>query len=1133
MPVDPISVTTTVITLATFIKDLIEVGQSIQRSIEKVGENRRRIRDLTNDILRTLADLANLTRGQEDSFQAPALLSALGNLKAEMLHVHSICKEISSVQRPGFRKIGSQFKVWMKRDDVERKIAHLKEHVNKCYVQFTAFSAARIEQATARIEGTSLQAVNTTLRVEQTLIVNNVESQVKLRRLEGMMARVLLETQFGQNVLNETIEVISSDPSHKTLEFQFLSAQTMRLIDCLRQLLSRGNLTLDQSAAHHLPVPLQFRFIPMESTLHLHVLHWILGTVLEIHHSHATIQAESVMGIIINLGAKLAALGMISESITWHLLKIQIFRPLAGGECAAGTLAQLVHSLTLLSVGYQVQLQYERAMGASKEALDQCIHLSEGFPVLDNRLLLLNTTVIHAQNLYWSSQEMAALSTAQDAVVLARPITEQIIGSSCELFSLTEEDEFKAQRSRAALVIFGRVLSSLGRHLESYGAFKEAFYTIMLLPESRYSFTEAELDTFIDQICKVAEGGEFSLVMLADCVILFRNLARKYPRETCSQFLCVLHAHAYFSHQENSPDMKPSTENLRIFLEPDSDCLPPPLDITVHIDEFNAHGGIIDDVVRAFYYHWHPHAIVPVIRSIFFTHFEQAVVVLRDVVMSACSDLYFQWNHIGMILFTTLNAVEFLPLISNLNRLTVLRILTKTIVHLGSIITDFLSRSLSNLAHGVTVPFLYELWTAGLLEEAVAVSDHRIKYLCHPRSNAVDNLGSGLVDHAFLLCEMGRIPEAIEVAQQMERILPNFTEKEGIIALKLQIVLPCIIKIRILRRTRRSQEALQLCRKEVAKGCRQNWTEDGEMFNIGLYFLLVELGATWDHVGAPDRALKDAERAVAACRKEVDDEDVEGQICLLVHSLTTLSNCLAAVERKDESLAIAQEAVSTYNKNAPHMWGDLLYTLRRQELGANAFHSLSLRLAISGDPDQALSNAEKATELYPELVGLAPRHLPTLASSLQNLASTLWKIGRQDEAIDACDEAVDIMRKVVEPETYFLPAFVKALELLVGYLTAKGDVEKLPAVTAECEETQRKFASLPPERDFLFEEVEIESDDEGHENVEEAWETASEADEEYYDALTTRSDAEVTLAITPPAEAQTAGEFLTPVHKDF
>lgn len=35
---DPITATTTIITLVTFVKDLIDVGQSIKRSIEKVPD---------------------------------------------------------------------------------------------------------------------------------------------------------------------------------------------------------------------------------------------------------------------------------------------------------------------------------------------------------------------------------------------------------------------------------------------------------------------------------------------------------------------------------------------------------------------------------------------------------------------------------------------------------------------------------------------------------------------------------------------------------------------------------------------------------------------------------------------------------------------------------------------------------------------------------------------------------------------------------------------------------------------------------------------------------------------------------------------------------------------------------------
>jgi tetratricopeptide (TPR) repeat protein len=276
----------------------------------------------------------------------------------------------------------------------------------------------------------------------------------------------------------------------------------------------------------------------------------------------------------------------------------------------------------------------------------------------------------------------------------------------------------------------------------------------------------------------------------------------------------------------------------------------------------------------------------------------------------------------------------------------------------------------------------------------------------------------------------------------------------------------------------------------------------------------VELSTAWRIVGRPERAIKDAEQVVVACRTEVEEEYIDGQKCTLVHSLTTLSHSLAAVQRNDEALMFAKEAVSIYTQNMAQIWEDFVYTIRKQELGANAFHSLSLRLATSGEPAQALISAEKATDLYRELVALAPRHLPTLARSLQNLGSILWNVGRRDESIAACEEAVSIMRKVVDPETYFLPALAKTLDQLVGYLREKGDGDGASIAAAECAEVRRKFELLPPQPDFLFEKVEMGLDDEDDENVdehanesecaadsdednedtEEVWETASEAD---------------------------------------
>ncbi|KAJ7696146.1 hypothetical protein B0H16DRAFT_843532 [Mycena metata] len=162
-------------------------------------------------------------------------------------------------------------------------------------------------------------------------------------------------------------------------------------------------------------------------------------------------------------------------------------------------------------------------------------------------------------------------------------------------------------------------------------------------------------------------------------------------------------------------------------------------------------------------------------------------------------------------------------------------------------------------------------------------------------------------------------------------------------------------------------------------------------------------------------------------------------------------------------------------------------------IGSNAFHSLSLRLAACGDLNGALPNAKRATELFRDLVALAPRHLPALARSLQNMASILWKFDRRDESVAACAEAVSILRKVVDPETYFLPALAEALDQLVTYRKVTGDVNGASAAAIEWAEVVKKSASLPCQPEFLLDETEVDSDDEDDEV---GWETASEGADE-------------------------------------
>ncbi|KAJ7249304.1 hypothetical protein C8J57DRAFT_1356581 [Mycena rebaudengoi] len=173
--VDPITITTTIISVATFIKDLIDLGQSIKRSIEKVEENRRQLRDVTSEILHTLESLASLSEGT--TVQSPELLVALHNLKRDMLYVLSVAEKLSPTdQHPRRRGFRSQITVWLKREDIEVEIKRLNKAVSKLYIQFTTLSAARIEHISVRIE--------------QSMISQNEETRARLRRLERMIARV-------------------------------------------------------------------------------------------------------------------------------------------------------------------------------------------------------------------------------------------------------------------------------------------------------------------------------------------------------------------------------------------------------------------------------------------------------------------------------------------------------------------------------------------------------------------------------------------------------------------------------------------------------------------------------------------------------------------------------------------------------------------------------------------------------------------------------------------------------------------------------------------------------------------------------------------------------------------------------
>ncbi|KAJ7891229.1 hypothetical protein B0H14DRAFT_1070757 [Mycena olivaceomarginata] len=660
-----------------------------------------------------------------------------------MLYVHCECNKISAVQPPGFHGVRSRFKAWRKRDDLEAKIGCLKERVSKCYTQFTAFSVARIE--------------HNTLRIEQTAIINHVENQVKVRRLEGMMAQVLLETPFGQNIMNRTVEIISADPTHSSLESQYMSAQTMGLITLLEGLLISGKLVLNGPLFIPTLViptqPAQFNFTSKPCTP-LHLLHEILGVVININKNcYIQISLGCMQNILVNLGVSLSNMGMVSESIAWEHFKIRMLRHL--DSSAAMTLPDMAYAFMGLSVAYHWQHQFQSSIQASQQSLDLWHHLSDSLPDVDIRICLIMVLTTQTRSLLKTSEKMAALSIAQDAVALSRPMLQQMIKPSSG--SSSSVDNFNADWSCAAIFELAKALSSLNHHLKSYEALKEGFQTIIRLPIPSHLLLGECIDLFLDQICKVVEEGSFSLPMLVDCVILLCNLARIYPEQFLSQFISLLHAYAYFAQQDDSPSM----ENIRLFLEPKLDLPPPKLDVTrpMNINFGGDNGFQIEDVIRAF--HCHPlHSNDPLILNIFITHFDETIAILRDVVEKSDSNIFTdKW-----ILWTVARIIQFLP---TPNQLALLQVLVRTIEHFGAILANRGS-DWQWVLDDLFNPIYHNLWKTGLLNGALKVCGQAIRYLdsCFKSDEVTVAAGYWRLNRHFILCDMGRYSDAIGLLQQ-------------------------------------------------------------------------------------------------------------------------------------------------------------------------------------------------------------------------------------------------------------------------------------------------------------------------------------------------------------------------------
>ncbi|KAJ7646634.1 hypothetical protein FB45DRAFT_890952, partial [Roridomyces roridus] len=389
--------------------------------------------------------------------------------------------------------------------------------------------------------------VNTTVRIEQTVVVNHTENQVRLQRLEGMMARVLCEEKFGQNIMNQTMKIISADTEHATLD----------LIDHI-------HLNADDIPAIGAPHFAQ----PTSSR---NVLYDILGMIILCNNpGQFELQWRDIK---FGVGVDLGQIYRTSEAICWDNWALKMFTHVAELGWAAQMGPWILWMQDKLAVEHNNQGNYALSLQTSEQGLQTWSALQldcQRTYVEESGCAIVAARVAHMLSdsllkLRQTDRLSEAIAIAQEAVALSQPLMKQLNLSADRQIQQWTPEEFVACISFNSLVVLGRALASSNQHIEAFEATKKGFSILPALHFSGYMLKPdgESVDGFIHQLCNLAEADQLSISMLADTIILFRDLVHLCPESFSALFLHLIGAYLYLTQPDSIIDMR----GLRIFLE--------------------------------------------------------------------------------------------------------------------------------------------------------------------------------------------------------------------------------------------------------------------------------------------------------------------------------------------------------------------------------------------------------------------------------------------------------------------------------------------------------------------------------------------------------------------------------------
>ncbi|KAG6827656.1 hypothetical protein H0H92_010879 [Tricholoma furcatifolium] len=390
-------------TLATCLKDILHFAQELKRSVEKIPQNRRKARKLSDELVSGLVDIEKFYGARGSTLDGNTELEkALAELLKQVKAVQTRCVQLLGSQERGWRKIGSAFKAWKECDKIEQEIADLKDSVHGCYRKLTTMAISRIK----------------TVASEGSIVRLNESQSLMLGNMEGFLTTL----QSSSGVASSSTPVFIQ-PSQDIINALYLHHQVKTISNSLSRLSTSRTFAKEQPNDNYLLPFKTFVSRPISASSreddHRDVVAKTLEIIKLLKGDSAELSVQDGAWDMINLAIKLYGFEMYSDAESMGTWTVTMYRALVATNRAvyAPYLALALRNLTRYKSSMHDK---EGALAAISESVEIQRQLLEQNPsALDIRLHLVNALCE-----YWFTAKDGEkrLEIAKEALSIAESI---------------------------------------------------------------------------------------------------------------------------------------------------------------------------------------------------------------------------------------------------------------------------------------------------------------------------------------------------------------------------------------------------------------------------------------------------------------------------------------------------------------------------------------------------------------------------------------------------------------------------------------------------------------------------------------------------------------------------------------